>query len=277
VVELDYVVIGHVTRDLVDKTVMIGGTASYAARTARGMGCRVGVVTSAGPEFDPDRTLAGMAVACLPAETTTTFENVYTAGGRHQVLHGVAAKLTADAVPPEWKPALVHLGPVAQECDPALARAFNDAFLGLTPQGWMRRWDRHGHVSPGRWEDAEGMLVHADAAVVSEEDVAGDDSLISRFASLVRVLVVTRGAAGCTLHTAGRVRPIPAPSTREVDPTGSGDVFAAAFFVRLERGDDPQMAARFANCVAARSVTRKGLAGTPGPDEIARCERALTR
>ena len=34
-------------------------------------------------------------------------------------------------------------------------------------------------------------------------------------------------------------------------------------------------AARFANCIAANSVARVGLASTPRPDEVIRCERIL--
>jgi sugar/nucleoside kinase (ribokinase family) len=60
-----------------------------------------------------------------------------------------------------------------------------------------------------------------------------------------------------------------------VDPTGAGDIFAAAFFVALQRVGDAWTAARFANCIAARSVTRAGLKSTPTPDEIVRCERDL--
>jgi len=61
----------------------------------------------------------------------------------------------------------------------------------------------------------------------------------------------------------------------EVDATGAGDIFAAAFFVRLQRGADPWTAACFANCVAAQSVIRAGLAGTPTPDDIVRCEHVI--
>ncbi|MBE9507618.1 MAG: ribokinase [Chloroflexi bacterium] len=280
-VELDYLVIGHVTRDLVDGAFTIGGTVSYAARTASALGCRVGVVTSASPELDPGQVLEGALVARFPAAATTTFENIYTPNGRRQILHTVAARLTPEMVPSHWQVApartIVHLGPVARECDPALVSAFGDAFVGLTPQGWMRRWDQDGRVSRRRWEEAEKLLPRADAVVMSEEDVAGDETLMAQYAAQTRLLVVTRGKAGCTVYESGQSRRFPAPAVREVDPTGSGDVFAAAFFLRLQRGGDPWMAARFANCVAARSVTRQGLSGTPRPEEIARCEQALER
>lgn len=279
VIELDYLAIGHVTRDLVGGDAVLGGTVSYAARTARALGCRTGIVTSAGPDLDLSQALNGIAVACVPAAVTTTFENVYTAAGRHQVVHTVAPTLAPEAIPADWQASggVVHLGPVARECDPALAGAFGDGFVGLTPQGWMRCWDMAGRVSRCRWEGAEALLARADAVVLSEEDVDGDMALIRRYAAQTRLLVVTQGALGCTVYTQGQSRHFPAPPVREVDPTGSGDIFAAAFFVWLRRGGDPWLAARFANCVAARSVTRKGLDGTPTAEEIARCEQDVRR
>lgn len=274
-VELDYLVIGHVTRDLVDGAFTIGGTASYAARTARALGCHVGVVTSASPDLDLGQALNGVLVARSPAAATTTFENTYTAGGRRQALHSVAETLVPETIPPDWRAAIVHLGPVARECDSTLVNVFGDAFVGLTPQGWMRRWDRAGRVSWCQWEDADKLLARADAVVLSEEDVASDEALAARYATQTRLLVVTQAAAGCTVHMDGQSRHFPAPAVHEVDPTGSGDVFATAFFVRMQRSGDPWKAARFANCVAARSVTREGLSGTPTLEEIARCEQAL--
>ena len=274
-VVLDYLVIGHVTRDLVDGGFTVGGTVSYASRTARALDCRVGIVTSASPDLDLSQELDGALVACFPAVMTTTFENIYTSGGRHQVLHGTAAPLVPEMIPANWGAALVHIGPLVGECSLELLHAFDDAFVGVTPQGWMRHWDQEGHVSPCEWEDPEPWLARADAVVLSSKDVASDE-LMDRYAARARLLVVTRGAAGCTVRTAGQVRNFPAPVVQEVDPTGAGDIFAAAFFVWMQRRGDPWAAARFANCVAARSVTRVGLSGTPRPEEVAQCKRSMS-
>ena len=280
---LDYLAIGHVTCDLVDGTYAVGGTVSYAARTARALGCRVGIITSASPDLDLNDALGDITIARIPAATTTTFENIYTPNGRRQILHATAERLVPEMVPQDWRTVsagtIVHLGPVAQECDPALADVFGDrpsgAFVGLTPQGWMRRRDQAGHVSRCRWEGAESLLARADAVVLSEEDVAGDKALVSRYAAQTRLLVLTQGAAGCTVYTKGQSRHFPAPAVREADATGSGDIFAATFFIQLQRDRDPWEAARLANCVAAQSVARAGLDGTPTPDEIMECEQVL--
>jgi sugar/nucleoside kinase (ribokinase family) len=57
----------------------------------------------------------------------------------------------------------------------------------------------------------------------------------------------------------------------EVDATGAGDVFAAAFFFRLLSTRDPWEATRFATLLASHSVTRVGLDGIPTPREIESC------
>lgn len=268
--QLDYLVIGHVTQDrAADGALTVGGTAAYAARTAWAMGCRTGVLTSAEAGLDLSQALPDIAVRRVAAPATTTFENRYTPDGRVQFVRAVAAPLTPADVPPAWRnAAVVHLGPVAGECDPALASLFPAAFLGLTPQGWMRRWDEAGRVRPAPWERAAPLLRRADAVVLSLEDVGGDEALIRRWAAQTRVLAVTQAADGCVVHAGGDVWRLPAPAVVEIDPTGSGDIFAAVFFVRLWRGDDPPTAARRANAVAAASVTRRGLLGTPRPQEF---------
>ncbi len=73
VIELDYLVIGHVTRDLADGDFTIGGTVSYAARTARALGCRSGAMTRASPDLALGQALDGVLVTRLPATATTPF------------------------------------------------------------------------------------------------------------------------------------------------------------------------------------------------------------
>jgi sugar/nucleoside kinase (ribokinase family) len=82
------------------------------------------------------------------------------------------------------------------------------------------------------------------------------------------VLAVTEGDAGLTIYTKGVHHRINATQAEAIDSTGAGDIFAAAFFVRLHHGDVPLEAARFASQLAARSVGREGLAGVPSQDEI---------
>ena len=103
---------------------------------------------------------------------------------------------------------------------------------------------------------------------MSREDVDGDDELIEHMAHQTRILAVTEDSAGWVLYWNGDRRRFRAPEVREVDATGAGDVFAAAFFIRLFKTRDPWESARFATLIASHSVTRVGLAGIPTPQEI---------
>jgi sugar/nucleoside kinase (ribokinase family) len=90
-------------------------------------------------------------------------------------------------------------------------------------------------------------------------------------ANKCRVLAVTEGAAGARLYWNGDLRRFRALQVQEIDPTGAGDIFAAAFFWRFSKTRDPWAAARFATHLASFSVTRRGLEGIPTRDEIQTC------
>ncbi len=268
---IDYLVIGHVTQDLTPSGTRLGGTAAYAALTAKTLGMRVGVVTSCSPHTDLE-ALTGIQVVALPSEYSTTFQNHYSENGRNQILLHVASPIPFTSVPPAWqRAAIIHLGPVAQELDTALPKSFAPSLLGLTPQGWMRTWDESGRVTGKAWGDNEQALAQAGAAVISIEDVGGDEEQVEHLAQHTRILAVTEAACGARLYWHGDQRRFRAPNVQEVDPTGAGDIFAAAFFVRLLTTRDPWEAARFAVQLSARSVARPGLEGIPTMDEIQNC------
>ena len=265
---VDYLVVGHVAHDLTPNGPRLGGTAAYAALTARALGYRVGIVTSAGPETSL-QALDGIPVFSVESPRSTTYENIYTAQGRVQYLRARASHIDLNSVPDVWKQSsIVHIGPIADEVDSTLPAGFSPALLGLTPQGWMRQWDPDGRVSPKQWATPEPALKNAGVVVLSREDVGGDDELIEHMASLTRVLVVTEADAGCVLYWHGDRRRFRAPKVEEVDATGAGDVFAASFFTRFFSTRDPWEAARFATLIASHSVTRTGLEGIPTPQEI---------
>jgi len=268
---IDYLVIGHITRDLTPDGPRLGGTVAYSGLTARALGLRVGIVTSWGEEL-PLGALRQLPIVSYPTDISTTFENVATPQGRVQTLHHAAPNLGFNLVPDPWRnPAIVHLGPVAQEVEPSLVRNFPSALIGVTAQGWLRAWNSQGHVHFSEWPESTFVLQRAGAAIISVEDVEGDEERINALASSCRILAVTEGAQGSRLYWNGDVRRFRAPKMKTVDETGSGDIFAAAFFVRLYMTRDPWEAARFATLLASFSVTRTGLEGIPTEEEIQEC------
>lgn len=266
---VDYLVIGHLTRDLTDEGPRLGGTAAYAGLTAHALGLRVGIVTAWAADM-PLGPIRDIPIANIHSDQSTTFENIPTAdGGRIQYIRYVAPRLDYYMVPEPWRNAsIVHLAPVAQEVEPSLVRNFPSALIGLTPQGWLREWEGNGLVYSSEWPEANFVLLKAGAAVISAADVDGDEGRIEELAASCPVLVVTEGSQGTRVYWSGDVRRFRPPLVHSVDSTGAGDVFAAAFFIRLFTTRDPWEAARFATLLSAISVTRPGLSGIPTQDEI---------
>lgn len=262
---ITYLAIGHVSQDLTPAGPALGGSVTFSALTARALGCQAAILTSAPGGAPPLlQPLESLHLHRVPADHFTTFENIYTPQGRVQTLSARATPLGVGDLPPHWhSPSIVHLAPVADEVDPALVGAFPQALIGLTPQGWMRCWDASGHVSYQPWAAAPDLLPRVGAVILSIEDIRGDEALAEAYARQAAILVVTRGELGCTLYSQGDVTHIPAPRVEVKDPTGAGDIFAAAFLIRLHAAGDPISAARFATRLASASVTRVGLESLP--------------
>jgi sugar/nucleoside kinase (ribokinase family) len=265
---LDYLAIGHITRDLIPGGAAAGGTAAYAALTAQRLGLRAGILTAFYPEEDLG-LLDSLPIAGTHAEYSTTFENTETAAGRRQRVLHQAPGIHPHMLPEVWRSVgIVHFGPVLDEIDLSLLRLFPGALIGVTPQGWLRRLDPDGSVHPTDWPEADYILEQVDAAVISEEDVNGEEDVIRYYAEICRLLAVTTGASGCRLFEHGFERRVPAERVEEIDSTGAGDIFAAAFFTQLYRNAEPLEAARFAVHLATASIGRPGLDGVPTEDEV---------
>lgn len=277
----DFLAIGHVTRDLApDGSWRLGGAVTYAALTAIRLGLRAAIVTSAPPDALAalDVVLPDIPLSVVPSDDATTFENIYSPVGREQFLRGRAAPLTRSAVPDAWGDAsIVLLGPVAQEIDASIIPAFPRSLVGAAFQGWLRQWDDDGFVTPTPLANAN-LMRPMRALILSREDfipvhvseverqrlVSQADATIRGIAQVVPLVVVTCGAQGAILWERGVESGLfPGYPAREVDPTGAGDVFAAAFLCALRETGDAAGAIDFANRVAACAVEAVGGEGIP--------------
>ena len=104
--------------------------------------------------------------------------------------------------------------------------------------------------------------------VANSLDQAIDMLLTER---LERIIVVTRGADGCSVYTAdGRIDAAGFPAD-EIDPTGAGDCFDAGFITALLQGKTVAEAAQLGNACGALTVNAKGpMAGAKGRAEVER-------
>jgi sugar/nucleoside kinase (ribokinase family) len=268
---LSFLVVGHVCQDILPGGGLgLGGSVSYAATTALQMGCRVGVVTSAGPGLDLYATLPDVQISCHRSESTTIFENIYQNGKRTQYLHQRADVLTSDHIPLSWRCApMIYLGSIDQEIDEGVFHSFSpDSLICVMPQGFFRRWDERGLVSFVEWTPPEDVLRRIDALVISELDVPDPEQLVRGWQDLVKIMVVTRADRGATVYQAGESCHFPARPTQQVDPTGAGDVFAAAYLIRFHETRDACESARFGNVAASFSIEKPGVAGIPSRDQV---------
>lgn len=272
VAPVDHVVVGHICVDRTSEGSQLGGTAYYAALTARAHGMRVGLVTAFAGDL-PENLFDGIQVINLPSKVSTVFENRYTDRGRVQRLLSAANPIELSSIPNSWKrAAILHLGPVANEIDLNGFDQLKPELLCATPQGWYRQWDGDGWVSYIDRTERLRSVLEKSVCVFSDEDLGHNEETIERFSHLCRMLILTEGEHGSRVYWNGDVRRFATRDVQEIDPTGAGDIFATSFFIRSLLTRDPWEASRYANQVAAYSVTRKGISSIPTREELKHSE-----
>lgn len=234
-----FLVIGHITRDRVAGAERPGGTASYAAAVAARLGVPTAILTSAADDVELPAALAGVQIERLPAPQTTVMEHVWHGRAREQFMRARAAPLTSGSVPAALRDVpVVLLGSVTGEVAAETAGVFPRAQRGATLQGWLRRIGAGGRIEVIAPADAgiEPVLSNLDAVFLSEEDLGASfaalRSLLDRWAARVPVLAVTRGDQGALIAVNGVWHTIGTFPAHEVEGTGAGDAFAAAFLIR---------------------------------------------
>ncbi len=251
-----------------------GGAALFAAVTAHRLGLSVGLLTSHGDEFPLRLIPPRIEVVTVPAAETTRFEHRHDGDTRAMRVTAAAYPLGADDVPEDWRDApLVLLAPVLNEVDPLLATEFTEGGVGAAAQGWLRTLGKDGAVVPEAWSPPALLLETIQALFLSREDILGHEGSVAEWFQRLPVGVLTADRDGALLFVNGEryeVRPRPA---KEVDPTGAGDVFAAAFLVEYQRTGDPWEAAAAAACAGSLAVEGEGWSTVP---DRAALEAALT-
>src|SRR5438094_3734076 len=237
-----FLVIGHIVQDLISDgdpaSWRLGGAASFASITARNLALRTAVLTSASADLPLGVILPGIEFEVIPGRRTTQMRNVYGEGLRRQFVPQRAASLSPNDVPPDWRHVpIVLLGPVIGEVDESMATRFSGSMMGIGAQGCLRRVGRENRVRPVLPADfhAHNMLRHARALFLSDQDIPPGEAApaLTYWSDHVQIIAFTRGYNGADICVRGNWRHIDAFPANVVDPTGAGDVFAAAFLIRL--------------------------------------------
>ena len=271
----DFVVVGHAVRDVAADGWRLGGTVTFAAVQANRLGLSVGVVTRAGADLDLQEQLPFAQVVQLASADTTCFENAYVDGERHQRVLSRADAISPEDIPAAWSDAsIVLLGPVLDELTPDVASRFGDGSLvGVSAQGWLRELDADGRVRKTTWTGAPFWL-GCDVLFVSDEDLPDGQAALDRWTRDVPVVAMTESWKGVRVWSGGSWRRMDAFPESEIDPTGAGDTFAAAFLIRMREITNVDEAARFAAAAASLSVGGVGAQSIASRDEV---ERRLAR
>ena len=102
------------------------------------------------------------------------------------------------------------------------------------------------------------LPTEAELLQLSGEDRA-DDAIADLLAERPdRTIVVTRGADGCSIYTADGQIDVAGYALDEIDPTGAGDCFDAAFICGFLEGMPIREAAQLGNACGALAVSAKG-------------------
>src|SRR3989304_2070924 len=144
----DFLVVGHIVKDITTSGWRPGGSVYYAAAQARRLGLGVAAVTSCASDLDPPAILADIHWRVVPSAPTTPFENRYADARRTQRVLARAMPLCLEDIPHDWRAApTVLLGPVFHDVDaalPALLTRPGGAGVGAKPRRRPRQ------AGPGR-------------------------------------------------------------------------------------------------------------------------------
>lgn len=264
--------IGHVTRDRIQGREALGGSVTYAALAARELGWDAAVLTAAADDFEAARELPGVEVVVQPSARTTRIQKDYDRDGhRAQTVTAVADPIDLTHLPEAWRePDAMLLGPVVGELGAGAARACEAGLVGALGQGWLREIGPGGQLSPREWRDPAADLAGVHVLFLAERDLPAEGRPSGDYLSFVPMLVVTRGWEGLDLVTRQSSHRVPGLPRAVQDPTGAGDVLAAAFLVAYHETGDPLDAAAFATCAASCAVEGVGASSLGSRAEVER-------
>jgi sugar/nucleoside kinase (ribokinase family) len=261
-------VVGSLSLDSVEGgPLRIGGGSYYGARALAALGRPASVVARCGeadrPRLEPELRSLGVPTTVLAGRATARFELAYDGELRAVVVGSVGDPwriADVDAAEEalghcEW----LHVAPLLRgDFSPeAIARLARGRQLSLDGQGLVRA-ARTGPLELDSDFD-QALLEHVTVLKLAEEEaqtLTEDPGFRSLVDLGVPEVVVTFGARGSLVLTAGSTEAVPAPQL-PYDPTGAGDSFAAGYIAARADGLGPVDAARSATDLVARLLVER--------------------
>lgn len=241
-----------------------GGQAANFCSWAAALGEPVRLITRVGDDelgkrLVSDLEAAGVEVCAVwAAEPTGSIAVLVAPDGQRSMAtdRGASVGMRPDDLLPAWfaDVQLIHVPAYSLFIDP-LGKATRAAIGLVRDAGGMLSIDLSSVA--GLKEYGATKMAYYLARLQPEllfGTVAEAETIGVALENLAQVPVIKLGAAGCSVF--GRL--IPAPVVQQVDGTGAGDAFAAAFCAAWLHGATPIEAAERAVIVASGAVTRSG-------------------
>lgn len=257
-------VIGNLCLDVIgDDEPRVGGPVYYGARALAALGAdaSVGAACAASDRelLLPQIEQLGLAVTWYPSAETTRYAFTYDGDRRLMLQKAFADPWSAEvAVEAVGDATWVHVGALTRGEFPATtlaALAAGGRKLLLDAQGLVRPRRQGPLVLDG---SRQGELPHVTILKVNEEEaeaLTGTTDPEALRGLGVPEVALTLGARGAVLVTRTDTVSVPAPRVdADVDPTGAGDTFSAAYLHARSSGVDPMEACRLAVVFATAHV-----------------------
>ncbi len=269
-------VVGNIAIDIVEGAPeRVGGGAFHAGRALRLLHTPARLVTKCATA-DRARLLPPVAALGLPVssqggDSTVAFGMHYDGDVRTMEVLALGDSWTPEEARGWVKEALarvewVHVAPLLRSDFPAET-------LRELARGRRLSYDAQGLVRPARTGplvldddfDPE-VLRHVSVLKLADDEAealfGGEPSLADLTELGVPEVLVTQGSRGVLVFAGGRVEHVPAkPLAGDVDPTGAGDAFSAAYLSARNGGHAPVSSARRAGALVA------GLIAVPADEE----------
>lgn len=256
---IEFCAVGHVSLDLIDSKLHAGGSALFGAQLASELGYKSAAVTASAVDF-PFSDYSDIEWSIQFSNHTTKYGLEYIDEHRSLKLIQRADQITESSVRKSLRNSkIVMLAPIIDEIKPDLISLFATEWVGLTPQGWFRRFDSEGKMSAAESFFSQ-LPKKIKLIVVSSEDLPTDSKDWEWIKNSAEVAVCTMGKEGYVLHHEGvEKKYAPIEVVKEKNPTGCGDIFATAALLLLSRGVDAVKACELAGQAAAVSATQESV------------------
>ena len=134
----------------------------------------------------------------------------------------------------------------------------------LSAQGYLRKTDDDRNIIDRKWKNIELYLKDTDILFLDENEAKKSfninritDETVHKIVRKYELeqIIITKAEKGSTIYTKNQRYSIPAIKTeKEIDATGLGDTYIAAYISKLEECNDIYLAGMFASITAKEKL-----------------------